>query len=330
MVYAVKTIPEDFFVREIIGLEFSEKGSFSYYSLKKKDFSTLEAINAISKKLKIPRKHINFAGTKDKRAVTEQAISVKGGPEKDFDFGSITLKFLGRGKERINLGSNKANYFEITVRNIQKLPETREWLVNYFDDQRFSSNNAEVGKAIIKKDFEKAVELILENKQKGYENKLADFLEKQQKDFVGALRTIDKKILMLYIHAYQAYLWNVTVSRLFENEEKTQVSYSFGRLNIPLNKPPFSKVELPGFSSESTGIMGEEGVKPRDFIVKEIPGISSEGAEREVITEASGFKAGKPENDELNKGKKKVIFSFELPKGSYATMFIKQLFSASP
>lgn len=318
MSYAIKTVPEDFYVREIIDLKISkisESGPFSYYILKKTNCSTIDAINLVSKKFNIQRKNINFAGTKDKKAITEQVISIKQGPKHDFDLGKVKLQFMGYGEEQLNLGDNSGNYFEIIVKDFDKRPVERGWFINYFDDQRFSENNSEIGKAIIKKEFEIAVNLVLKNSGSDYELSLAQYLQNNKNDFVGALRTIDRKILRMFIHSYQSYLWNETVSNLFDGQK---ISYSLGRLNVPPEKPDQKKVELSGFGSEETEMMKQEGVSSRDFIIREIPELSSEGSERDILVEVNDLKL-----EEISGA---IKLSFSLPKGSYATMFIKHLF----
>ena len=330
MSYLLKTIPEDFFVREIINLDFDDSGGFSYYCLKKINLSTAEAVEIISKKLYINRKFINYAGAKDKKAVTEQSISIKSGPQKNFDFENLKLEFLGRGEERINLGSSIGNYFEIVVRNIDKKPEKISKFVNYFDDQRFSSKNVEIGRAIVKKEFEKAAEFILESDRK-YGPMIKDYLEENKKNFIGALRLIDRKILRMFVHAYQSYLWNLCISENFEHYKYNEIECSMGKLKVPVEETGELSFPIIGFGTEDNGtvdeILGREKITRRDFIIREIPELSSEGTEREVFAEIKNLEIGKMEDDDLNEGKKKIKISFELGKGSYATMAIKQIFS---
>jgi len=306
MDYEIKKVPEDFFVKEIINIKTSERGRFSYYWLRKINYSTIEAVDFISKKLRVPLKSINFAGTKDKRAVTEQLISIKNGKKKNYDFGKIKLEFFGYGDEPVNLGAHKENYFEIILRGIKKVPLKRNWMVNYFDEQRFSEKNVEVGRAIIKRDFRKAVELLGVTSEKN--------------DFVGALRKINRKMLRMYVHAYQSYLWNKSVSDLFASRHK--IKCSIGEFSVPEKMPKKFSFPIIGFGTADQRvkkIFDEEKITPRDFIIKQIPEISSEGAERDVIIELNDLKIDNLED-------KKIKLSFTLPKGSYATMFIKHLF----
>ena len=306
MGYQIKAVPEDFFVREIISIKTSEKGAFSYYWLKKTNHSTMEAAEIISKKLGIPLKKINFAGTKDKKAVTEQLISIKNGAKRNYDFGKITLEFFGCGEEPINLGNNEGNYFEIVLRDAGKKPKEKSWMINYFDEQRFSEKNVEIGSAIVKRDFKKAAGLLK--------------IENEKNDFVGALRKIDKKMLRMYVHAYQSYLWNKSVSELLDSKKK--IKYSLGELSIPGKKPKQFSFPIIGFGTDESKvkkILDEEKITPRDFIIRQIPELSSEGTEREVVV---GIKDLKIED----LGNKIIKLSFALPKGCYATMFVKQLF----
>ena len=179
--YKIKQKPEDFIVKEINELKFDEKGQYSYYLLKKRNYNTVDAIKKICDKWKIRKKYVNFAGTKDKVAVTEQYISISRGPSKELILKDLELKFLGKGKERLNLGSLKGNKFEIVVRNIEKKPRPVKKVINYFDEQRFGrdKNNHIIGKHILKGDYKKACELI-GVKAKG-------------NDFIGAFRSIPRK-----------------------------------------------------------------------------------------------------------------------------------------
>lgn len=318
--YIIKQQAEDFIVREISTVKLEPTGKYSYFWMKKKNYNTLQAVQRIAEMLRIPIKKIGYAGNKDKKAVTEQMISIEEMPKErieqvktgNMQMKDLTLEYKGQGNERICLGDLSGNSFEITVRNIEKKPKPKKKFINYFGEQRFSTNNAEIGKAIIKKDFKKAVELILcgtgltEEKMKGY-------LAKNPTNHVGALRIMNKKILILYIHAYQSLLWNKAVQK--HAAEKNEMT----------------EVPIIGFGTASPDkctdeIMQSEGIKTRDFVIKQIPELSSEGATRQAIAEAKEVSVSALEEDELNQGMKKTVLKFTLPKGSYATEYIKQLF----
>src|SRR3989338_10267783 len=79
--YKLKQVPEDFIVKEVSTIKIEDNGKYSYFILKKKNYNTLNAIQAVANKLGINIKNIGFAGNKDKNAVTEQAISICNGNE---------------------------------------------------------------------------------------------------------------------------------------------------------------------------------------------------------------------------------------------------------
>ena len=141
--YKIKQIPEDFIVIEVnneLKKLIKEKGNFTLYKLTKKNYNTQNAISTLSKIFNIPSKFFNFAGTKDKIAITEQFITIHKGPEKNLEITDIKLEFLGYVEERLNLGNLDGNQFIITIRNIKYKPEKKLSIPNYFDSQRFGKN----------------------------------------------------------------------------------------------------------------------------------------------------------------------------------------------
>ena len=310
--YRIKEKPEDFIVRELSLVKPQNKGKYTYFILKKENYNTIRAIEHVAKVLKINSKTIGFAGNKDKIAITEQTCSVPAVSKEQLErvkLRDIELKFLGKGAEPISLGDLEGNEFEIIVRNIDEKPKAKNKFVNYFGEQRFSKINVPVGKVIVQKDFEKAVKLLLSNKGPE-EIKIRDYNHKNPTNYVGALKILPLKVLKIYVHAYQSWIWNQVVEKIDKKGELPLVG--FGTL--------VDNRVLADF-------LAEERIKPRDFIIKEIPELSSEGDVRKIMAEAKDLKIGELEDDELNQGKKKVKIQFKLPPGSYATEFIKQLFS---
>ena len=64
----------------------------------------------------------------------------------------------------------------------------------------------------------------------------------------------------------------------------------------------------------------------RSFIIREFPNLNTDGGIRKRTSIAKNVEFIEKDNDELNNGFKKIKFSFELEKGSFATVFIEQLF----
>jgi len=318
----IKHIPEDFVVEELIDLDLKENGDYGYFKLIKKAYNTLKAIDLIAEKLRVNSKNIKFSGTKDRKAVTTQYCSLWKGRKDKFpiSLNGISAEFIGYGSEPISLGTHNSNHFIITIRDLSEkeadlLEQFKiEKIVNYFGEQRFSNNNADVGRAIVKKDFKKAVELILENKGEN-ENLVADNISSKPNDFVGALKRLPLKLLTLYVGAYQAELWNLVAEEFSVFEDDLEIPIiGFGT--------DFEDEEI---KKAYETITREEKITFRDFIIPQIPELSSEGSIRKLFVNVEDFSVSEAMSDEFFPAKKKIIVQFTLPKGSYATVLVETL-----
>ena len=74
-------------------------------------------------------------------------------------------------------------------------------------------------------------------------------------------------------------------------------------------------------------ILMKERITPRDFIIPQMPELSEEGTERNLFMFVSNLHLSNAKPDERNPQKYKIVTSFSLEKGSYATELIKYLFS---
>ena len=331
MEYTIKQVPEDFVVREVLDLPIG-KGAYSYYKLRKRGWTTQGAVHRIARAFGKRPKFINFSGNKDKQAVTEQFISILHGPARNLELNNseIVLEYLGRGKERINLGTSPANEFEITVRNLPDgfTPRPVKQVPNYFDEQRFGMNlnNHIVGKHLVLKEFSKACGLVPETRER---------LEKSPRDYVGALRELPRRVLRIYAHAYQSWVWNRTASSLLEKSPHRSISWRLGEFIIPEKTVKNITVPIIGYDTKiPAGLKGtiqpilkEEGVSLDDFRIKQFQEFDLAGNERSLVVEPRDLEICPPEDDELNPGKKKHLLKFSLQKGSYATMVVRSIFS---
>lgn len=312
----IKNFPEDFIVEEI-PIKFSGNGDYAIYRLKKKNLTTEYSIDYICKKFNISKKNIKYAGTKDKHAITEQYISIfKNKGNLKLNKENINLEFVSFHNEPLSLGSLTGNKFKIKIRNISneeifcfnKKNKEDYIFPNYFDDQRFSNNNLEIGISILKKNFKKACELAN--------------LSFKNNDYVSALKTVSSKTLLFYIHSVQAYIFNKELSELIINNGNYYLKeYKHGKLAFSENniyyKLPKS-LKLVGFDNENP-VLKELGLNSKNFIIKQFPELSVEGTNRECFIRTSiKYNLNIPENE--------IDLEFSLPKGSYATILIKSLF----
>jgi tRNA pseudouridine13 synthase len=316
--YLIKAVPEDFVVIETGSPQPNGSGPYAYFVLQKRDWNTLEALEAIAAKTKSVLKNYGWAGNKDKQAITTQVCSAKNVGKEQLEklsLQGITITYLGQGGRPVSLGTHGGNEFTITVRNLEQQPILKSQFINLFGGQRFSSHNVAIGRAIVKKKYDVVIDHLLHDT--GRSNMLRDALEKHPTDTLGALRHIPHNLLLLFIHAYQSQLWNVAAQHLAEQKAPQQPLpiIGFGTTEQDLLKHPILIEQ-----------MKAEAITTRDFILRQLPSLSSEGGNRELYATAHGLSVGEPQDDELNEGKKKVIVKFTLDKGSYATEFIRQSF----
>ncbi|MBI2572910.1 tRNA pseudouridine(13) synthase TruD [Candidatus Woesearchaeota archaeon] len=337
--YTLKHLPEDFIVVERASLKLTEKGLYLYVRCIKRERTTLEVISHLAKVLGIFEKDIGFAGTKDMHGITTQFLSlrsVKAERLSNLKLHHVQLEVVGYGATPLSLGDLEGNYFEITVRDLDEKNVLIPLILspNYFDEQRFSTRNIQVGRALLKKDFKTAAGLI-------DHTSCEEYLAAHPTNPVGAIRTLPDRLIRLYLNAYQSYLWNEAVGLYLRSVGKNvkEVAYSAGSLVFIDNQEDFCGLQfpLPGFGNMGSNdpaieqalntILTKESMTGANFVIRQIPNLSLEGELRSMFVPVSKLKIGEYENDECFDGKYKVKVCFFLPKGSYATMFVRRLFT---
>ena len=306
----LKAVPEDFIVGEVPAREWSRDGPYLVLKVTKRNRNSEDVAAQVAKAFGKPRKAVGYAGSKDRHAVTSQFMSVRGGSAKHLDnisIDNVSLEAVGRTKEPISLGDLEGNSFRITVRDLEKKPHHRELVPNLFGEQRFGRNNADVGRAILQRDFAEAC--VLTDDQRVF-----DFLERSPGDHVSALRQLPRKQLMMYVHAYQSLLFNKKLRELVKESPLEDLE----RVSLP----------LVGFDTEDDiydSLLEADGLSKRSFVIKELPDATCEGTSREAVIRVEDLVIGDLEEDELNPGRKKCVVSFSLSKGSYATVVLDYL-----
>ncbi len=207
-------------------------------------------------------------------------------------------------------------------------------------------------------DFEKALKIF--PKQLHYERLMLKHLAKKPKDFVGAFRRLPPKLRQLFPQAYQAYLFNKFLSRRIAcglplnrveagdyivNVERSGLpmikmynivsAQKLGEFNQAVKKGRM-RLALPiiGFKqSTSQGVQGEiekeileeEGITPEQFKVSLMPEISAKGELRTALTELRDYSLCEIGRDTANPLKYLVRVRFTLYRGSYATVFLREI-----
>ena len=323
----IKQLPEDFIVKEVISKKPIGEGEYTWFTLRKVNWDTLRVLDLIAKKCGMSRKSLQYVGLKDKRAITYQTISAWKIPEnvlKNIKIRDVELSDFDKNNKPIKTADLKGNWFEIIVRDLKKteiknigrkIKELKNGVINLFDEQRFGveGKNHLIGKLLVKKDFEGAVRTFLKGNGK-WEVDVENHLSKTLGDFEGAINCLPKNLKMLFVNAYQSYLWN-TIAKSMKTKHNVK---------IPLIGFATKLENYPKLRVQIENLLKKEQVKLEDF--KDIfEKTSFPGDERCLFVKPKKIK-WKIEKDELNKGKNKLIISFELPKGSYGTQVIKDLF----
>lgn len=154
-----------------------------------------------------------------------------------------------------------------------------------------------------------------------YERAMLRHLSKNPRDYAGALRQLPKKLGILLVHAYQSYLFNRVLSRAIE------AGIDFRGLKIPL----FGYATPPGdgpLGELEKEVLEEEGITPKNFWIRSMPEYSTRGYHRDACIETEIDLTA--QEDEHNPGKKAFTASFTLPRGSYATVVMREFMKTDP
>lgn len=166
------------------------RSTFVQFVLWKRGRDTNEALNALARLMNIPSAAFSYAGTKDKRAITTQLVTVRGIPEWKFAMANARLAGTDRQRHRprslvvgdialaknraLSLGDLLGNRFTLVLRDLQvdkeahisaAVQSVREHgFVNYFGLQRFGSGISpthETGFAVLRSDFKEVCRRLL-------------------------------------------------------------------------------------------------------------------------------------------------------------------------
>ncbi len=261
---------------------------------------------------------------------------------------------------------------------------------NWFGVQRFGTMRPvthTVGKKILKGDFESAVKEYVASPKEGeeencykareslekewdpeeglkrypkvltFERRILNHLKDNPGDFSSALKTLPHNLLMMFVHAYQSYLFNKMISARLERDpplndallgdvilpadrdglpnKDTQVKVTERNLTKVSEKvregKAYVSAPLYGHKSElSEGEQGdiereiieEEGIEKEDFIIPEMSSISSTGTRRNIFAPVDDL--GWELQGEA------VRLSFGLNKGTYATTLLREFMKLPP
>lgn len=287
----------------------------------------------------------------------------------------ISINGAWKSNRAIKMGELIGNSFiikingDIKIDNINKSAESlNNRFPNYFGAQRFGSraNNAQIGIDIIKGDFESAVLRFLSDTSNEnnidamearkrlskelnfkdaceyfprylrYERSMLNHLSMFGNDFEGALKVLPKTLLLMFIHALEAQIFNKEVEEFIRDghlspmkddmvcdlDPKRFYSQKSMRMAQGGEENLIMLANIVGYNTKNiTEVESEElerlGIKPIDFIVRHMPNLGCKGDVRPIFAPFSNFVAEEGED-------KSAIIRFMLPAGSYATILVEE------
>ena len=396
---------DSFIVEEVIDLDPSSISwthdkihRYALFRLRKRGIDTIHALKEIRLEYNI---RLKVLGLKDACASTTQ-YAIAGAKESSkvikllhnngiLSTKHCTLEFMGYTESMISKRYLLGNtfYIKLTVKsNIQHLIDTinmvKEYVsskrvANFYGYQRFGSIRAVthlVGKAIVKRMFDDAVNILLtytteyeSREHRGIRLTLRnDGLSKEliesipytmdlervvakellnNRDPIRALRALPIEVRRLFVEAYQAYIFNRTLSKaLREGYDISRVfkdDLCFSKSNRGLGEIKVADscddnaivaVPLVGYALRPKGrfgmllqdILKEEGINSKDFYIKEMQEVSLEGGFRPApLMPLSDIEYDVIGYDNNNNSNSSIALRFGLHKGSYATILLREI-----
>ena len=363
----IRLTPEDFLVSEKISEKsqnsINDKEGYAVYKLKKKKIDTNHALSDIFRKKGIRLKSL---GLKDASAITEQFVCSgnKGKAIENYSTEKYSLEKIGQVKKPLSKKDMVGNYFKIKISECTEglsMFSEYEKILNFYGYQRFGSKRPVthlIGKAILQRDFSKAVDLVLsftsnydskenteirekltdrENYKKYFDMVpfqmdierivLKEMIE--HGDSFRAIRAIPLFLRRFYIQAYQSFIFNQSLSLAFSDGENLfqaksgDVCFDFKGIigkfvhgldqKLALPFVGYSYYKKTRFDYQISKILQQEEITPKDFFIKEMQEVSSEGGFRQAAIHCTNYSSNHN------------VVEFSLSRGSFATILLREI-----
>jgi len=355
----IKQRIEDFQVEEIPKTKENTENDATIFWMKKFNWDTNKALGFIAKSLHVSTKRLGVAGTKDKRAVTRQRVSVWNIPKERLQkikLKDIELYDFSSG-DRLNLGDLEGNKFVITIRDInlkreelepllkEKITKLKKGIPNYFGPQRFGDVRPIthlVGMEMLKGNFKEAVKIYTARvfpKEPDDAKEARNFLEKNwnKQGFLKSIKKFPKRLN--YERTMIDYLYNYPrdyagalrrlpkrLRKMFLNAVQAYVWNEVAKKeDLKKEKMSLVSYDSKNLDPETRKLLKKIDIRPNMFLMRSMPELKCSGGERKLLLKPKNLKIIEISKDEFNEGKLKATISFTLPSGSYATVILKEI-----
>jgi tRNA pseudouridine13 synthase len=158
----IRSIPEDFIVKENLAFEPSGAGEHAFLQIEKTGENTDYIARQLARFANVRQRDVSFAGLKDRHAVTTQWFSVwlpgKADPDwTQFEMNSMKVLQSMRHARKLKRGVLSGNSFKLIIRDwqgdqdktIRQLEAIKaNGIANYYGAQRFGNEGQNVNKAL--------------------------------------------------------------------------------------------------------------------------------------------------------------------------------------
>ena len=322
----IRTVPEDFIVNEISGIEPDGEGEHILLQIQKRNTNTDWLAKKISQLVGIKQMDVSYAGLKDRNAVTTQWFSVRlaGKDEPDWTLlndDEITVLQTHRHSRKLRRGALKGNRFKIIVRDVdgdmsglenRLVTVKQNGIPNYFGEQRFGIGGSNI--------------------------------EQAQAMFAGK-RIKSRNQRSMYLSAARSYIFNAILSERVESE--TWNNAIEGDVMLLAGTNSFFVAEnideeinrrIAEFDIHPSGVMWGRGRSPATAEAADMEnGLKEKYADFCDGLEKAGLDQSRRSlrlmvNElswKIDLDKKQLELEFKLPSGSYATSVLREIVIAN-
>jgi tRNA pseudouridine13 synthase len=311
---------DDFVVEETLRFDISGEGAHHFLYIEKKNVNTDIVTHKLRRFADVKPTDIGYAGKKDRYAVARQWFSVQLPLLKDIDWtefndDKVTVLKATRHDKKLRIGAVKANHFEIRLRKLELSKDafekklkvlSEQGFPNYFGEQRFGHDDANLTRGI---------DLLLNNK-----------------------KLKNRNLQGLLFSAVRSFLYNHVIStRIEQGLAHNLLQGDYVMLNgsekgfvvedLEQERPRFEEKDI----MLTAPLVGSRP-QPLD------DGLEFETEALEKYQTLIGKLANKRFNEERRSllcfpqnvtstwhNENEVTLSFDLPKGAFATSFLREL-----